>query len=181
MEDFNIELRELSPSEALPFRTKETAHKAKVAEYASTLAKLKTDFEREKLGLANAKENKDKAMTDEERQQDTDDLLNKGAAVQKKTLDATSRMQAKIADTEQVGADTLAQLAEDRKKLEGVREDLVEIDDGLKQSQKLITTLARKVARDKCIRALLIIVLVGVLVVIIWALIDPSFGKGDQT
>jgi len=48
-----------------------------------------------------------------------------------------------------------------------------DIEDGLKQSKKLLNDFRKKFFRDKCLRSMMIVILVGVLLLIIYAILDP--------
>lgn len=69
---------------------------------------------------------------------------------------------------------------EDREKLTQMKVDFEDIDDGIKQSKKLVNQIVRRLMRDRCIRALLILVLIGVLAVIIWSLVDKKSSADDN-
>lgn len=61
-----------------------------------------------------------------------------------------------------------------------VKDDFADIDDGIKQSKKLLGQFVKRMQRDNCIRALLIVALVGILFVMIWSIVDPDFSLGSS-
>jgi len=185
MDGFTIELRELSPSESGPFRTKQEEHDKNLKSLRSQVDGMKQTAERAVLGLDKEKSAETSAAaarpkTAMEAKAEADDLLNKGAEKQKDTLGVLGRVKEKIGETEQVGIAINTKLVEDREKMETIKTDLEEIDDGVKQSKKLVTQIARRLLRDQCIRAMLIVVLIGVLILIIWGIVQAKTKSGSS-
>jgi len=110
---------------------------------------------------------------DEAEQATTNEILVEAIDLQKKDIDIVQTM---IQDTDvlvQQGRDVARELNTQGQKLRKVDTKFDEIDDGLKQSRKLIAEFRKAFFRDKCIRALLILILVGALLLLVWAIIDP--------
>jgi len=54
-------------------------------------------------------------------------------------------------------------------------------EEGIKQSKKLLSKFKKQFLKDKCIRVLLVTILVGVLVLVVWAIIDPFINTGNNS
>jgi len=82
----------------------------------------------------------------------------------------------------QVGSTIVKTIGEDNEKLfRGMIIDFEQMDNGVEQSRKLIRSILISMQRDKCIKVILFIILLGLLAVLIWAIFDPNFkiGGGD--
>jgi len=137
-----------------------------VNEIMERIKRFKTEvsaLKREKTSIR--KEQNDEASADQ--------MLDKAIAIEKEDVGIVQGM---IQDTDKVivqGRDVARELNAQGEKLRGVDRRFDDIEDGVKQSRNLLTAFRRTLMRDKCIRALMVVILVGVLLLVIWAIIDP--------
>jgi SNARE protein len=104
LQNFDHELREIPKSQAAPFLKKKKSH-------AETLDLLKTNLEAAKK-FADTEE-----FHIKEEQKTTEEKLNEATELQRDTMERISRGKKIIAETEQIGSNTLIQLQEDREKI----------------------------------------------------------------
>ena len=94
------------------------------------------------------------------------DVMQVGRDAMKATDDAIERSKKTVETTIQLGQQTAESLRNQTEQMERVVDDLDEIHFSLKKSFKVIRDLTRGLATDKCILALLFLVVAGVVAII---------------
>jgi SNARE protein len=95
------------------------------------------------------------------------DVMQVGRDAMKATDDAIERSKKTVETTIQLGQQTAEALRNQTEQMERVVDDLDEIHFSLKKSFKVIRDLTRGLATDKCILALLFLVVAGVVAIIV--------------
>eukprot|EP01123_Difflugia_compressa_P006110 TRINITY_DN1825_c0_g1_i1.p1 TRINITY_DN1825_c0_g1~~TRINITY_DN1825_c0_g1_i1.p1 ORF type:complete len:209 (-),score=48.46 TRINITY_DN1825_c0_g1_i1:162-722(-) len=168
---FNLELRELPTSEASKYHPKIKEYEQAYNGFKAQLEEMKRTTDRQRLGLDD---------TDQKKPPKTeDDILSDASKIQDKSKSVVVGMIDRINQTEQIGVKTISTIEKDNATLQGVVSDFGEIDDGLEQSRKLIRSIMMTFQRDKCLKTLCFFVLAGILIVLIWSLVDPNFRVGS--
>ncbi|KXZ54711.1 hypothetical protein GPECTOR_4g779 [Gonium pectorale] len=94
-----------------------------------------------------------------------------------KTLDRAQRI---AEETRDVGRNLASTVGDQTKQLEGVVDQLNEIEFTMKKASKIIGDITRGLLTDKCIAFLLLLVVVGVVAIIVVKIINPNRKKIQQ-
>jgi len=159
---YDLELRELPVSEATPYYPKIAEFEKIYIDLKQQLEEWKKTNDRQRLGLDAKPTNADTDLDEADR-------------IQIKSKDAVGRINKRIDETGVIGADIVTTIHKDNETLIGMKKDFEQMDDGIEQSKKLIKSILISIQRDKCIKAVLFIILLALLAVLIWAIFDPGF------
>jgi len=146
---------------------------AKIKEYEAEIAKIKKDLRRSEVAanesaareslLGGAIIKDDIAISLDQRER----LLNNNERLNRSTVHLkNARRQAE--ETIEVGAGILDNLSTQRETMERGLGRLSGINDKLSQSSKLLSAMARRVATNKLIMGVIVLVLLGAIILIIW-------------
>ncbi|GIL91658.1 hypothetical protein Vretimale_9586 [Volvox reticuliferus] len=91
-----------------------------------------------------------------------------------------NRAQRIAEDTKQVGTALGQTLADQTKKMEGIVNDLNEIEFTMKKASQIIRDITRGLLTDKCIAFLLLLVVLGVVAIIVLKIINPNKKKVQE-
>ena len=101
-------------------------------------------------------------------------LIDKGNRMMDETDEAIERSKKVVQETVNVGTETAAALKAQTEQMSRIVNELDSIHFSLKKASKLVKELGRQVATDKCIMALLFIIVIGVIAIIIVKLVNPN-------
>jgi len=119
----------------------------------------------------------DRATGDEKtlKRRDTGDIVGAIEDTQNQSLNVLGDMAETADATHDIAGNIVSELGKQKEKLQEADRDLGDMDDGITRSKKYLRGIIMSLQRDKCIRAMLFIVLAGALFILIWSLIDPNF------
>ncbi|KAJ5068428.1 hypothetical protein M0811_12286 [Anaeramoeba ignava] len=165
---FKAELREL------PFNEKESWQK-KSSQHNDTITGLINDFNyvRETAEKDELMDGRTDNTVDKE-QMTPHQLLDRGLNIQDESLESTNRMKKTIAQTDQVGMNTLVTLNEQTEQIQRISEGVDKIDSNLKIADREIRLFVKRMATDKCIAVLFLLVVLGFIAVIIYAIVKKN-------
>jgi len=166
---YKVEIRELSKAESVPFSQKAKVYSEQINQYIQDLS-----FAQDKVQTAAAAKGQAKPPPKKLDDMTADEVLNKAAATQVKSLDSLDRTLQTIEDTKQVGAETAAELKIQSEKLGGVDKDLDEMESYLKQADKQMRAFVRRMATDKIILAFIFLIVAGIIFIIVWSVLHPG-------
>eukprot|EP01116_Phalansterium_solitarium_P014921 TRINITY_DN3283_c0_g1_i1.p1 TRINITY_DN3283_c0_g1~~TRINITY_DN3283_c0_g1_i1.p1 ORF type:complete len:234 (+),score=10.84 TRINITY_DN3283_c0_g1_i1:87-788(+) len=170
LRSYKVEIRELSSkAEAVPYQ-------AKAKEFGDAINQYIQDLTFAQDKAQNAPPGKGPAKPPPKKLDDmtADEVLNKAAETQVKSitsLDNTLRM---IEETKAIGAETAAELKAQTEKLGGVDKDLDEMESYLKQADKQMRAFVRRMATDKIILAFIFLIVAGIIFIIVWSVLHPD-------
>ncbi|XWS38674.1 hypothetical protein CRYUN_Cryun19dG0151200 [Craigia yunnanensis] len=101
-------------------------------------------------------------------------LMDRGNQMMDETDQAIDRAKKVVHDTVDVGTETAAALKAQTEQMSRIVNELDSIHFSIKKASKLVKEIGRQVATDKCIMALLFLIVVGVIAIIIVKLVNPS-------
>ncbi|KAM6557386.1 hypothetical protein CsatB_004405 [Cannabis sativa] len=101
-------------------------------------------------------------------------LMDNGHHMMNETDQAIERSKKVVQDTINVGTDTAAALKAQTEQMSRVVNELDSIHFSIKKASQLVKEIGRQVATDKCIMALLFLIVVGVIAIIIVKLVNPN-------
>ncbi|XP_050266650.1 novel plant SNARE 11 isoform X2 [Quercus robur] len=101
-------------------------------------------------------------------------LVESGNRMMDETDQAIERSKKTVQDTVNVGTETAAALKAQTEQMSRVVNELDSIHFSIKKASQLVKELGRQVATDKCIMALLFLIVVGVIAIIIVKLVNPN-------
>ncbi|XP_030949691.1 novel plant SNARE 11-like isoform X3 [Quercus lobata] len=101
-------------------------------------------------------------------------LVDSGNQMMDETDQAIERSKKTVQDTVNVGTETAAALKAQTEQMSRVVNELDSIHFSIKKASQLVKELGRQVATDKCIMALLFLIVVRVIAIIIVKLVNPN-------
>jgi len=155
---FKVELREIPKTEGEPWSRK-------CKEHSDTLNELikELEWKQEKDDLMGGATKKDiDSMS-------ADEVLDKAANIQDKSMQATERMLQNIEQSKGVAADTSAKLVEQTEKLKKIDEGIQQVESNLKQAQQQLKSFVRRMGTDKLIMCFILLIVIGIIFVIVWS------------
>ncbi|XP_062073830.1 novel plant SNARE 11 isoform X1 [Humulus lupulus] len=101
-------------------------------------------------------------------------LMDNGNRMMNETDQAIERSKKVVQDTINVGTDTAAALKAQTEQMSRIVNELDSIHFSIKKASQLVKEIGRQVATDRCIMALLFLIVVGVITIIIVKLVNPN-------
>lgn len=101
-------------------------------------------------------------------------LMDRGKKEIQETNNALDRTEKLVEDTIQIGQTTAATLNDQTTQMNKIVDDLNEMEFTMKKASKVIRDISRGLLTDKCIGALLVLVICGVIAIVILKVINPS-------
>ncbi|XP_022772466.1 novel plant SNARE 11-like [Durio zibethinus] len=101
-------------------------------------------------------------------------LMDRGNQMMDETDQAIDRAKKVVQDTVDVGTETAAALKAQTEQMSRIVNELDSIHFSIKKASKLVKEVGRQVATDKCIMALLFLIVIGVIAIIIVKLVNPN-------
>jgi SNARE protein len=100
-------------------------------------------------------------------------LVNHGNSLMDETDQSIERSKQTVQSTINAGAETAAALKAQTEQMSRVVNELDSIHFSIKKASKLVKEVGRQVATDKCIMALLCLIVIGVIAIIIVKIVNP--------
>jgi len=173
--DYNSTLKELSDEEeANEHREPLSQFTSKLKQLKENLKALQDETNRELLLQKDAETQVVTAGTVDDK---ANEAIQKTEGVQGKTIDAIGRMEGTIAESEVLGTTAVSELHRQGDKLGEIGDDLEIMREDIATSRQLIKAIAKELQKDKCWRLIIFVFLLIALVLVIWAAVDPGFGK----
>ncbi|KAJ8477491.1 hypothetical protein OPV22_021218 [Ensete ventricosum] len=101
-------------------------------------------------------------------------LIDSGHRMMDETDQAIERSKQVVEETINVGAETAAALKAQTEQMSRVVNELDSIHFSMKKASQLVKELGRQVATDRCIMAMLFLIVIGVIAIIIVKLVNPN-------
>ncbi|XP_019709535.1 novel plant SNARE 11 isoform X2 [Elaeis guineensis] len=100
-------------------------------------------------------------------------LMDTGHQMMDETDQAIERSKKVVEDTVNVGAETAAALNAQTEQMNRIVNELDSIHFSIKKASQLVKEIGRSVATDRCIMALLFLIVIGVIAIIIVKIVNP--------
>lgn len=100
-------------------------------------------------------------------------LMDNGHQMMNETDQAIERSKKVVEDTINVGAETAAALKAQTEQMSRIVNELDSIHFSIKKATKLVKEIGRQVATDRCIMAMLVLIVMGVIAIIIVKIVNP--------
>ena len=114
------------------------------------------------------------ALPGQPHQRSAKSTLNEAISIQNQDIEIISNMNTTLAQTEEVGTNIAATLAEDSATISRINDKALLIDDELVRAERYIGVMMRRLQTDKFILCLAFLVCVGILAMIIVAAINSA-------
>ncbi|KAH1115736.1 hypothetical protein J1N35_009114 [Gossypium stocksii] len=101
-------------------------------------------------------------------------LMDKGYQMMDETDQAINRAKKVVQETVDVGTETAATLKAQTEQMSRIVNDLDSIHFSIQKASKLVKEFGRQVATDKCIMALLFLIVTGIIAIIIVKFVNPN-------
>ncbi|KAK8956881.1 putative plant SNARE 11 [Platanthera zijinensis] len=138
--------------------------------YAGSLGNKRSElFDRAEVGNGPGEENVFLASSMNNQQ-----LMDTGDRMMNETDQAIERSKKVVEDTVNVGAEAAAALKAQTEQMSRIVNELDSIHFSMKKASQLVKEIGRQVATDRCIMALLFLIVVGVIAIIIVKIVNPK-------
>lgn len=107
----------------------------------------------------------------------TQQLVELGDRLNKKTGESLSRTKKMALEAEQIGVTTLEKLNAQQEQISRVNEDMDDVQHNLDRSKKLLGQIARNAASDRCIQILCLLVTITIIACVTLAAVGEDGGK----
>ncbi|KAG0453222.1 hypothetical protein HPP92_025886 [Vanilla planifolia] len=101
-------------------------------------------------------------------------LMERGHEMMDETDHAIDRAKKIVGETINVGADTTAALKEQTEQMSRIVNEIDTINFSIKKASEVAKEISRQVATDRCILAMLFLIVLGVIVIVIIKVVNPS-------
>lgn len=162
LHSFKVEMREIPRDQAVAYDQRARDHHTKLQSLHGDLQLAKTEIERAQIGARTIEE-----MTSGE-------IITEASKTQDQSIAALSRMNIQIESSKQVAADTSLTLKSQTEQLKNIDTDIMKVKSNLNRADVLIRAFVRKMATDKIIMTFMCLIFTGVVVIIIWKVVDPD-------
>ncbi|KAF5184070.1 putative plant snare [Thalictrum thalictroides] len=102
------------------------------------------------------------------------ELINKGNRMMDETDEAIERSKQVVEETMKVGADTSSALKAQTEQMSNIVNELDSVRFSIKKGNKLVKEIGRQIATDRCIMAMLFLIIIGIVAIMIVKIIDPD-------
>lgn len=139
-------------------------------QYAGNLGNKRAElFDKSEVGNGTGEENVFLASSMTNQQ-----LMDTGDRMMNETDEAIERSKKVVLDTVNVGAETAAALKAQTEQMSRIVNELDSIHFSMKKASQLVKEIGKQVATDRCIMALLFLIVVGVIAIIIVKIVNPK-------
>jgi SNARE protein len=161
LRSMKVEMRELPKLEAKP-------HQDKAAQLEEKIKQLEVDID--------YAEKSDPADSEKQQAMATDykAVLAEGAAIQTDDINRLQRVQQKIAETTEIGTNTLAKQQEQREQIIRVDQGVDQVSSNIKLANRHLRVFVRRIATDKLIMGFMFLIFVGIIVIIVVSIVKPD-------
>ncbi len=97
-----------------------------------------------------------------------DQLMKYGEKVQNATMDGLNRIQGVIEETKIIGIDIVTKTDQQLEDMAKIHDNLEDIESVMARSMKIIKRIGRKLATDKCVWVVLILIVIGIIALILF-------------
>jgi len=161
LRSMKVELRELTKMEAKP-------HSDKAAQLEEKIKQLEVDLDfAEKSDPADAEHQQAMAT-------DYKAVLDEGAKIQNDDINRLKRVQQTIAETTQVGTDTLAAQQRQREQIVKIDQGVDQVSSNIKLANRHLRVFVRRMATDKIIMGFMFLIFAGVIFIIVYSVINKN-------
>ncbi|PRP74613.1 hypothetical protein PROFUN_03535 [Planoprotostelium fungivorum] len=163
---YKLEMRDLTKVEADPY-------KKKGAEYEDSINKCIQDLNwiQDSSNLEGTKKENLDTMT-------SDQILMKASKTQDESVQALDRMLVTLEGTKEVGAETANTMAQQTDQLKAVGEGVLEVQNNLKEANKLLRAFARRVATDKILMGFMCLLVLAIVALIVVKIVKKKTSGG---
>lgn len=162
LHSFKVEMRDLPRERSAAYDAKARDFHAQLQAMHGELTVAKQEAERQAVGVKTVDE-----MT-------TSEVLSEAGKVQDQSLSALQRMKQQIAQSKEVGAATAVQLEGQTRQLKNIDADIMKVKSNLARGDLLLRAFMRKIMTDKIIMIFLLLIFIGVIVIVVWKIVDPE-------
>lgn len=162
LHSYKVEMRDLPKNQTAPHELRHREHTETLATLSRELIAQQQEIERAQVGVHTVDE-----MT-------TQEVLQEAGKVQDQSLSAIKRMQQNIAASREVGTATAAALEDQTRQLKNIDTDIMKVKSNLVRADLLVRAFMRKIMTDKIIMLFMLLIFIGVIVIIVWKIIDPQ-------
>eukprot|EP01130_Rhizamoeba_saxonica_P012229 TRINITY_DN5134_c0_g1_i1.p1 TRINITY_DN5134_c0_g1~~TRINITY_DN5134_c0_g1_i1.p1 ORF type:complete len:178 (-),score=51.70 TRINITY_DN5134_c0_g1_i1:17-550(-) len=121
------------------------------------------------------------ARIPDESEENVDQTYDRIDAIQMDDIERMRDMNKKVNRMGDMGVAINNTLQEDNRIIYGINDDLTDIEDGLAQSKRALTGIARRLQRDNLIRCLMVLVVLGIIFVLLWELVLGDLVNPEST
>ncbi|EGC38842.1 hypothetical protein DICPUDRAFT_75576 [Dictyostelium purpureum] len=169
LRSYKLDFRELPKGDQKPFQEKANEYEEKLKKLENDLNWAERDDGSGSPAAATVQSNGVQTQNEE-----TTQILNQAKNIQKKDLDAVRRIEMDVANMNQAGTSTLEEMAVQEEQMKRIQKDMEEVDSNLKLATRQMRAFARKMATDKIIMGLILLIVIAIIFVIIYTIVRPK-------
>jgi len=161
MQNYKVEIRELSSMEAREYEQKLRKHQESYAEIERNLTFARSMAEKSELMDGNTANGKNvEGMSAAQ-------LIEEAKKTQQQDAVALDGMIRMVDNSEEIGVQTNIKLRAQTEQIKAINEDVSKVQANMKRADKLLNQMGRRIMTDKLLALLLLALVIGILVVII--------------
>ncbi|KAF2073089.1 hypothetical protein CYY_005613 [Polysphondylium violaceum] len=165
LKSYRIDFRELPKAEQTNYQAKATTYEERLKTLENDLNWAEKQSENGGLGAPQAQSSV---------QGDYEQTMAQAKAIQKKDIDAVTRIAAEVDIINQTGTATLEEMAVQDEQLKRIEKGMNEVDSNLKLATRQMRAFARKMATDKIIMGLVLLIVIAIIFVIVYSIVKPK-------
>ncbi|KAN0048106.1 hypothetical protein ACTA71_002501 [Dictyostelium dimigraforme] len=169
LRSYKLDFRELPKTEQKPYQDKANQYEEQIKTLENDLNWAEKNSENGGGG-SNNNNNSNGQSIDSEYQE----TMQKAKKIQQQDIDTTQRILAEVGQINEVGTSTLEEMAVQEEQMKRIQKDMEEIDGNLKLATRQMRAFARKMATDKIIMGLVLLIVAAIIFVIVYSIVKPK-------
>ncbi|KAN0012580.1 hypothetical protein ACTFIU_007887 [Dictyostelium citrinum] len=170
LRSYKLDFRELPKTEQKPYQDKANQYEEQIKTLENDLNWAEKNGENGGGGSNNNSNNNNNQSIDTEYQE----TMQKAKKIQQQDIDTTHRILAEVGQINEVGTSTLEEMAVQEEQMKRIQKDMEEIDGNLKLATRQMRAFARKMATDKIIMGLVLLIVAAIIFVIVYSIVKPK-------
>ncbi|KAK5580720.1 hypothetical protein RB653_000744 [Dictyostelium firmibasis] len=168
LRSYKLDFRELPKTEQKPYQDKANQYEEQIKTLENDLNWAEKNSENG--GGSNNNNNNGQSTIDTEYQE----IMQKAKKTQLQDIDTTHRILQEVNQINEVGTSTLEEMAVQEDQMKRIQKDMEEIDGNLKLATRQMRAFARKMATDKIIMGLVLLIVAAIIFVIVYSIVKPK-------
>ncbi|KAN0041766.1 hypothetical protein ACTFIV_004316 [Dictyostelium citrinum] len=169
LRSYKLDFRELPKTEQKPYQDKANQYEEQIKTLENDLNWAEKNSENGGGGSNNNSNNNNQSIDTEYQE-----TMQKAKKIQQQDIDTTHRILAEVGQINEVGTSTLEEMAVQEEQMKRIQKDMEEIDGNLKLATRQMRAFARKMATDKIIMGLVLLIVAAIIFVIVYSIVKPK-------
>ncbi|KAM9977095.1 hypothetical protein ACTFIR_010951 [Dictyostelium discoideum] len=171
LRSYKLDFRELPKNEQKPYQDKANQYEEQIKTLENDLNWAEKNSENGGGGGGGGSGGGNNSQSIDAEYQET---MQKAKKIQQQDIDATHRILSEVGQINEVGTSTLEEMAVQEEQMKRIQKDMEEIDGNLKLATRQMRAFARKMATDKLIMGLVLLIVAAIIFVIVYSIVKPK-------